>query len=324
VFTEYAAHFKVPRKDNIKNVPPGYYARIEAKWAGRTDYIARYLNGERVPLGRSTCVFNREMLLKALEEWSKPPIAVGYLDTDKETKKVVFRADSSGPLRIWEWPKAMNKARYCLGMDAGRGLRDGDPSCGIVGSRVNGHMVAEWHGHLNPRRFGQEMARLGRYYNEAFIVPEVEPSSDGRTACNSLEETGYFNIYQPYNEKRILDVEMPTYGLPMHRVQKVRVIGYAREVVDEHRFLIPSRELILELLGFVEKPPKEGQREGKLEGDEGFCDDRSIAYVLMLEGLYREGLWTPPPEVGAAPRWMVEMSVRMQPSSIGNRSWMAA
>jgi hypothetical protein len=117
---------------------------------------------------------------------------------------------------------------------------------------------------------------------------------------------------------------MPTYGLPMHRVQKVRVIGYAREVVDEHRFLIPSRELILELLGFVEKPPKEGQREGKLEGDEGFCDDRSIAYVLMLEGLYREGLWTPPPEVGAAPRWMVEMSVRMQPSSIGNRSWMAA
>src|SRR5574337_516690 len=226
--------------------------------------------------------------MAALDDWAREPVAQGVLKRDEKTGQVTLDAVSTAPLRIWEFPKAKNQDRYLLGADAGSGLADRDASCALVTSRLTGNIVAEWHGHLSPRAFAKEVAMLGWYYRDAFAVPEVEPSADGRSTCDALENLGYGNLYLQRREQNIGDPIVKRFGLPMSKFNKTRLVGVAREWWVDRHGKIPNRELLLELLNFVQHP------DHSLSADSGCEDHRVMAWLCCLEGYQREGAYVPP------------------------------
>lgn len=318
---EYA-HFRLSRADNVNNLPHGYYQRLTRELKLKGDWAARYLDGERVPIGRATCVFDTDQIYKALgdDQWAVEASAQGVLERNKETLQVQLQKHPKGPLRVWHPPEKPEKDQYVIGVDAGEGLEDGDASCAAVLSRSTGALVAEWHGHLGPRRFGKELAMLGWWYNDAYIAVETEPSAAGRTVCNTLEEIGYSNLYMERKEDRIGDPLVRRYGLPMGYKQKERIVARGREVVEDHEFRIPSRELLLEMLTFVYRRG-DSLRE-HWGADIGCHDDRVMAWLVALEAYERKGKFSPAPPVGKAPDWMWKLMGLGREPAEPSRAWM--
>lgn len=283
---EMVSHFRIPPKENAINLAPGYYPSLMKRLKLKGDWIARFLDGERVPIGKQTCVFDRDVLMEMLTK-ARPPVTRGVLERDPLTSRIRVRPLPDGPLRVWADPRSKQEDRYVIGADAGGGLQDNDASAAIVLSRATGSVVAEWHGNLSPRAFARELAMLGWWYNDAQIVNEVEPSAHGRSACDELENLGYGNLYLQRREQNIGDPVVRRHGLPMGRFNKVRVLGIARDALEDRSGMIPNRELLLELLGFVQHP------DGSYRGDEGVADDRVMGYLCALEGFRRDGVWVP-------------------------------
>ena len=314
--TEMAAHFKIPRRENAHNVAPGYYQGIAKQFKLKGDWAARDLDGERVPIGRATSVFDSHAMYKALEEWVREPEYRCVLVRDKETAKIKPDKSANGTIRVWSPPKPADEEQYVIGSDSGEGLEDGDPSCAFVQSRLTGEVVAEIHGHFIPRRFAKELAMLGWWYNDALICPEVEPSAAGRSTCDELENLGYVNLYLQRKEQQIGDPVVKRYGLPMTRTNKSRTVGVAREVVEERQLKCPVREFWLELLNFVRHP------DGRMAADIGLKDDRVMAYLCTLEAYFRAGPWKPKPKIGTAPDWMGRLLGSYTGGAVGDRAWM--
>lgn len=316
--TEDIAHIRIPMDDNKANLPRGYYKTLTRALGDKEDWIARFIKGERVPIGRAITVFDRTPILKALgdDAWVQEPLMQGVLDRDKKSGRITFVPMDSGPIRVWTPPRGRDNARYVMGADAADGLGEGDASCAQILSRVDGDLVAEYHGHTDPRQFARELAMLGWWYQDAFICPESGPGEEGGVMTSYLEDLGYANLYQQRRERQIGDPYVKRYGINMNRFEKQRLVSIGREVLRGHTFRIPNRELLLELLSFVKHP------DGTLGADEGCNDDRVTAWLLALEALDREGLWKPPREEAETPKWMTDLLASTAPS-VGDRSWMA-
>ena len=320
--TEGSAHFRIPRQENAHNLPPGYYQAIAKQYRLKGDWAKRYLDGERVPIGRATSVFDTDAIYAALTGWVSEPKVRCVLLRDKETGKIAPDTQANGPIRVWKLPKPPDEEQYVMGADSGEGLAEGDPSCAYVMSRLTGEVVAEIHGHFIPRRFARELAMLGWWYNTAFLCPEVEPSAAGRSTCDELENLGYTNLYLQRKEQHIGDPIVKRFGLPMTRTNKSRIVGVAREIVEERQLRTPVRELWLELLNFVRHPVADG-RQARMAADVGTKDDRVIAYLCTLEAYFRQGPWKPQPKIGPAPAWMGRLLGSYTGGPVGSQAWMA-
>jgi hypothetical protein len=102
-----------------------------------------------------------------------------------------FLEDGDGNLSVWELPHPEHA--YAIGADVAMGLSTGDYSSAHVIDTRTGHVVAHWHGHIDPDLFGDELARLGRFYNKALVG--VESNNHGLTTLKALQRTGYPHIY---------------------------------------------------------------------------------------------------------------------------------
>ena len=100
---------------------------------------------------------------------------------------------SGGPLSVWQLPQA--RARYVIGADVAEGLARGDYSAAHVIDAKSGQIVAHWHGHVDPDKFGEDILyALGFFYNEALIG--VESNNHGLTTLTSLHKANYINLYR--------------------------------------------------------------------------------------------------------------------------------
>jgi hypothetical protein len=100
---------------------------------------------------------------------------------------------SGGPLTIWRLPEFGTV--YCIGADVAEGLARGDYSSAHVIDAKSGTIVAHWHGHVDPDKFGEEILyALGFFYNEALIG--VESNNHGLTTLTSLNKANYANLYR--------------------------------------------------------------------------------------------------------------------------------
>ena len=98
-----------------------------------------------------------------------------------------------GPLSVWLFPQA--GAKYVIGADVAEGLARGDYSSAHVIDAKSGAIVAHWHGHVDPDKFGEEVLyALGFFYNEALIG--VESNNHGLTTLTALHKSGYNNLYR--------------------------------------------------------------------------------------------------------------------------------
>lgn len=63
------------------------------------------------------------------------------------------------------------------------GIEGGAFSAGFVLDIGDSEQVAEWHGHIAPDLFGDELHLLAAWYNHALIIPESWPGPGGTTTA---------------------------------------------------------------------------------------------------------------------------------------------
>lgn len=112
---------------------------------------------------------------------------------DRPDGGVDFIRDAKGPLKIFRMPsKDRNWGVYQVGADPTH-TTVGDYACGQVISRRTLEQCAVFRKPMDPTKFGEEMARLGRFYNWAMIAPEKE--GPGYATVGYLVGSGYPNLY---------------------------------------------------------------------------------------------------------------------------------
>jgi len=204
---------------------------------------------------------------------------VGYLKPSKARNVFDFR-EEGGALKIWAFPDLTHV--YCIGADVAEGLGHGDYSCAHVIDASTYEVVAEWHGHIDPDLFGQDVLyALANYYMNALVG--VESNNHGLTTLKALQRTGYKNIYR----QRRLGQRSP---------QATEVLGWRTTAaskplaIDELSAALRNKELglysdttIAELRTFVR------QDNGKMHGSPH--DDRTMS--LAITNQMMKHVWLP-------------------------------
>jgi hypothetical protein len=102
-----------------------------------------------------------------------------------------FVAASNGAVEVFRFPEIADG--YVIGADVAEGLEHGDFSSAHVVSMKRGDVVATWHGHIDPDLFGEELAKLGWFYNRAFVA--CEANNHGLTTNKALQRLDYPRLY---------------------------------------------------------------------------------------------------------------------------------
>ncbi len=169
------------------SITPSQVREIEERLKFDPKAAARLL-GQFVAIGENPA-FPYDPLVVWLERardvWKSQ---TGYLNIDGN-----YELSPDGDLRVWEMPQA--GVEYVIGGDISEGLPKGAWSVGCILRLPDRTQVAEWRGKIPPIRFGSVLARLGRMYNTAYLVPEANNHGIA-TISHLVNEENYRNVYQ--------------------------------------------------------------------------------------------------------------------------------
>jgi hypothetical protein len=201
----------------------------------------------------------------------------GYLDDAVQGAKRAprfIRMSGESSFKVWEMPRL--DCQYVIGADVAEGLEHGDYSCAQVLCLQSNAVVAQWHGHIDPDLFGDEVAKIGWFYNRALIA--VEANNHGLTTNKALQRGVYPRLYV----RRELD------GKSTHQARQTK-IGWLTTrsskplMIDElsmslrQGLAVPDRATIGELLTYTRN------ERGQMGGSP--FDDRVIALAIANQML---------------------------------------
>jgi hypothetical protein len=199
----------------------------------------------------------------------------GYLEwvsKNPEDFKVKFIDDPKGYIEIWKEPK--EDRFYCVGADVAEGLKEGDYSCGVVGSD-DFDIYACWYGHIDPDLFGEELTKLAVYYNMAYLG--IESNNHGLTAIKSVQRLEYWNIFFQKSYDKISDTISQKVGWSTTTRTKPLMINKLAEFIREKWLGIKWTTLVNECLTYIIED------NGATNAQEGCHDDTVMATAIMLQ-----------------------------------------
>ena len=257
----------------------------EAKKADTPDWLLAQEypdNADDAFLRSGRPVFNLEVLRGI---GTSPPIARGYLDPQLKF------IDDGGALRIWEWPDNSPDVpgKYVIGADPSQGMEHGDYASVHVINARNHHVVAHWHGLIDPDILGSDiLERLGRFYRNALIG--VEPNNHGLTTLKFLQKKKYRNIYMQRSPQYKKSVPTDVLGFRTTQVTKPLMIDELNEAL-RGSMVLPDEETIAELRTFTRND------KGKMAGSP--FDDRTISLAIANQML--KHAWLPQYQIDEGP-----------------------
>lgn len=215
--------------------------------------------------------------LKKYQTITKPPIRTGYLRFKEGTNdtEVQFFDDPKGYISIWKEP--VRGRNYSIGADVAEGLEKGDYSCGIVGDNKTFDFVAQWHGHIDPDLFGDELVKLGYYYNGAYIA--CEANNHGLTTLNAIKKREYWNLFFSKTYDKISETISKKLGWYTNTRTKPLMIDKLAEYVREKYLGIYSDLLISEMFTYIIED------NGSTNAQTGCFDDTVIASAILLQAM---------------------------------------
>lgn len=212
-------------------------------------------------------------VLRALEV--RDPKSRGYLDKQHHWQ---FTEEVGGPLRVWEWPEA--DARYAIGADPAQGMEHGDFSAAHVINARNGHVVAVWHGRIDPDLFGSEvLVPLGKMYLDALVG--VENNNHGLTTLKALYRAHYHPLFMQRSPRYKRSVPTDILGWRTSSISKPLMVDEMNMSLREGSVVLWDVETIAELRTFVRDDA------GKMSGSP--FDDRTIS--LCIAGQMLKFVW---------------------------------
>ena len=191
---------------------------------------------------------------------------------DIDSSSINQRKD--GLLRVWDEPKPGK--RYVIGADVAEGLITGDYSCADVLQLPEGYQVAQWRGHVDPDRFGDLLAKLGKKYNNSLVG--VERNNHGLTTLTTLRKTGYSNIYAQVDlENRGENKETKRFGWLTTAKSKAKIIDQLKAELRDGDHGICCIDTIKELETYIIED------NGSYNAKPGCFDDRVMSRAIAGE-----------------------------------------
>jgi len=195
-----------------------------------------------------------------------------------------------GPLSVWETPTF--NAVYVIGADVAEGLARGDYSSAHVIDAKTGVVVAHWHGHVDPDKFGEEiLLALGYYYNKALIG--VESNNHGLTTVTALNKAGYTNLYRQRRLNQRNPEATETLGWRTTTLTKPLALDELNAGIRDGAVTIKCEYTVAELKTFVRDD------NGSTHGSPH--DDRVMSLAIANQML--KYVWLPEYKPKLTPTW---------------------
>lgn len=170
----------------------------------------------------------------------------------REGNRVRFQPDIKGALTIYKYPSDDTEyGIYMLGGDPTRTTR-GDPACIQILNRRSWEQVAVWRAKVDPNTFAEMLARVGRYYNNAMICPEIE--GPGYATIGALLQMDYPYIWKHQWADKAPGKEADTYGWSTTHKRKQWAIGNLLKAVIDHDITIHDSVTYNEMKNYVTLP----------------------------------------------------------------------
>lgn len=201
---------------------------------------------------------------------------------DLQNGRVKFIADSSGNLTIYKAPRAgdTRSDRYFVSGDPSYAV-EGDPACIQVINRQTFEQVAVWHGKVDPITLGDEMIRIGKFYNHAILCPEVE--GGGQATIATIINRGYGNIWMHRAADRV-PKGFSAYGWSTNWQRKSWAIGTLSRLISDRSLTVHDQITYDQLLNYVVKPNGDWGNS-----DPDIHDDAVMALAIAVTASRAEG-----------------------------------
>lgn len=201
---------------------------------------------------------------------------------DLQNGRVKFVADSSGSLVIYKAPRAgdLRSDRYFISADPSYAI-EGDPACIQVINRQTFEQVAVWHGRTDPITLGDEMIRLGKFYNHAMLCPEVE--GGGQATIATIINRGYGNLWMHRAADRT-PKGFSAYGWSTNWQRKSWAIGTLSRLVADRSLLVHDQITYDQLQNYVVRPNGDWGNS-----DPDIHDDAVMALAIAVTASRAEG-----------------------------------
>lgn len=169
----------------------------------------------------------------------------------REGSKVRFQKDIYGPLTIFKYPAEDDFGIYMVAGDPTRTTR-GDYACIQVMNRRTWEQVAVWRARIDPASMADEIAKLGRYYNNAMVNSEIE--GPGYATIGALLALDYPYIWKHQWADKAPGKEADTYGWSTTHKRKQWMIGNLLKSVVDKDITIHDRVTFNEMKNYVTLP----------------------------------------------------------------------
>lgn len=214
--------------------------------------------------------------LQTYHDHRPEPIFIGGLFSENEKKAVRYALPqkfAKGPLTVYTLP--VKGRKYVIGGDVAKGTIHSDYSCLQVLDAITGDQVAVWHGKADPTEFAYEAARLGYYYNTAFVG--IECNKDGITTNKILHnEIQYPNLYRRKQLDNIHEDTQAALGFHTNDITRPLILNKLARWIIEGEFSLNDGTTISECMTFVR------DENGKYQAQEGCYDDAVIALAIAV------------------------------------------
>lgn len=156
-----------------------------------------------------------------------------------------------GLLKVWEQPVA--GATYVLGADTSEGLGEDANTFAILRTDVFPHryVAAYWSNRISPDDLGRAIVDWGKYYNTAFVVPEL--NNTGHATLAVLKENyPHHSLYKHKTDDKVKDPLRPsTFGWRTTGPSKAFLVGEFRRGLKDAGLVHYSAELKAEMESFT-------------------------------------------------------------------------
>ena len=191
-------------------------------------------------------------------------------------------------VKIYELPEPY--AEYIVSGDVAEDEVGRDYSCGVVLKRMSREVVATLRGNEthrpNEHEFAEQMALLGLYYNQAWMV--IERNTLGRSIIERLVNEHRYPRMVMESDLRgeLRNVQVERYGVATTRANRTIMLSDLRILFEEMPFVCPDETLVREVLslqadvnGRVAAPMK-GRPRPRSEPEAGYYDDMAMALAI--------------------------------------------
>jgi hypothetical protein len=216
--------------------------------------------------------------------------------------RIEFYEDNRGAMKLWEAPR--RDSRYIIFADvAGSvsfeeyerredrgGIGSGmDYSVAIVLRLDNGEQVAEIKYRADVDEFADDLARVGRLFNDAIIA--VERNGPGTAVLTQLKNAmGYPRLWRPKNPIGVNAKYEQILGWNTTSATRPLMLAALQAAVRDEPHRIKSEDLIGEMKTFVYRD--RGGREPRPEADEG-CHDDLVMAMAGAQAVWQQEAVTP-------------------------------